>query len=532
MYAAGMGHSQTVTLLLCRGADPTSCNPSGRTFVHYAIARGHFDLVLEALDTILEQYGIEALQAMSEIAILVTISHGRQHFRGSRAPFFSKLVENLADVNILFRDSHHGVDGNSLLHYALSVEEGSALVRCGFRLFNEEYSAGKLAINSLTLCPDPALIKLCIENGTEIRHKDGDARTVLFDLFFNSHFSAGSDPRRTLAAIRLCLDAGIDIFETDSCRCACSPDGCTVSSVFLVDFPSTWSESRRPGFPWSLEWVTLVEEHRGVEAARQVLLSLLRRAKCHEFDIDITHTCCHRGRAIHAPRWRGFEHRPIPLADEAIIEIQDEERGLICILEGEMKELASRTLDYLRSEWISVIKAKFSAHVAAVEESRAKSSTQPSEVWSSIVPPDMGINHASGLMEALFQSRSGFHVDYRNDTYEHGVYVSDKRPMYQITRAIGSYAFWLQYEYANTDNSSLPGEVRREGWFERRVSWLKELVGVMALPADEITAEARRICKEQFLRKEDCQSCNDRRFCQSCKGCKNCDVDLGCLARP
>jgi hypothetical protein len=112
------------------------------------------------------------------------------------------------------------------------------------------------------------------------------------------------------------------------------------------------------------------------------------------------------------------------------------------------------------------------------------------------------------------------------------VYVSHKRPMYQIARAIGSYAFWLQYEYANTDNSSLPGEVRREGWFERRVSWLKELAGVMALPADKITAEARRICKEQFLCKEDCQSCNDRKFCQSCKGCKNCNIDLDCLARP
>jgi hypothetical protein len=346
--------------------------------VHYAIARGHFDLVLEALDTIRELYGIEALQAMSKMAIMVTISHGGQ-FGGSRPPFFSKLVKNLADVNFVFRGSHHGVDGNNLMHYARSVEEGLALVRCGFRLFNEENSAGKLAINSLTLCLHPALIKLCIENGIEIRHKDKDGRTILFDIFFNSHFSAWSDPRRTLAAIRICLDAGIDIFDTDSCKCACSSNGCTVSSVFLVDFPSTWSEFG-PGLLWSLEWVTLVEEHRGVEDARQVLLSLLRRAKCNEFDIDINHTCCHRGRAIRAPRRQGFGDQPIRLTDEAINEIQDEERGLIDILEDEMKELASRTLDCLRSKWISVIKAKFIAHVAAVEESRVESSTQSSEV--------------------------------------------------------------------------------------------------------------------------------------------------------
>ena len=63
-----------------------------------------------------------------------------------------------------------------------------------------------------------------------------------------------------------------------------------------------------------------------------------------------------------------------------------------------------------------------------------------------------------------------------------------------MTRSLASYAFWLQYEYARTDNSSLR-EVRRDGWFERRVSWLKGLIHMMALSADEITAEVRRVHK-------------------------------------
>ncbi len=65
-----------------------------------------------------------------------------------------------------------------------------------------------------------------------------------------------------------------------------------------------------------------------------------------------------------------------------------------------------------------------------------------------------------------------------------------------MTHSLASYAFWLQYEYARTDNSSLR-EVRRDGWFERRVSWLGQLIVMMKLSADEITAEMRRLHKQE-----------------------------------
>ena len=380
MYAAGMGQGQTLNLLLSVGANPflysrpdPSCR-SRRTFLHYAIARGHLDLVLDALGTIRKLYGTEALQVLSQLATLITIFN-RRRFTKSGATFFSKLIKNLADVNMTVNDGHKGVQGNNLMHYVLSVEEALALVRCGFDQFNSPNSDGKFPINSLAHHSDPALVKFCIENGTSVGNKDQEGRTILFDLFSNLQRSVGGrNTRETLASIRLCLDAGVDIFETDSCICACSPGGCTISSVFSVEFSSALLEFR-PGLLWTLEWVTLVEEHCGVEDARRVLLLLLRRAMCNQYEIDITHTCCHRGRGIASREQYLYKDRP-PLAHENITDIQNEESEFIDALEDEIEKLASKSLHCLWSKWMSVIKAKHDAHVKAVNKERAEAKVQ------------------------------------------------------------------------------------------------------------------------------------------------------------
>jgi hypothetical protein len=141
-----------------------------------------------------------------------------------------------------------------------------------------------------------------------------------------------------------------------------------MSSVFSVEFSSTlWS---RPGLLWTPEWVTLVEEHCGVEAARQVLLLLLRRAKCKESDFDIIHTCCHRGNGI--PGRRRYENRPQPLTAENIAGIQEDESEFIDILEDEIEKLASESLHCLWSEWMFTMKAEYDAHVIAMDKERAE----------------------------------------------------------------------------------------------------------------------------------------------------------------
>jgi len=68
-----------------------------------------------------------------------------------------------------------------------------------------------------------------------------------------------------------------------------------------------------------------------------------------------------------------------------------------------------------------------------------------------------------------------------------------------MARSVSSYAFWLQYECARTDGSLLR-KVRRSGWFERRVAWVKELIDAMALPAHEIKAEMAQLKEENLAR--------------------------------
>ncbi|KAK4121634.1 hypothetical protein N657DRAFT_647819 [Parathielavia appendiculata] len=490
MYAAAMGEKETVALLLSNRANPIirqrdprrhryDDREGGRTFFHYAIARGHLDLVIDALGTIEETYinGVEVRQACAQVAIISTISCDRPPW-DHRADFFVELVKNLhaADVNMSLTDSFQGVNDNNLMHYVESMEEASALVRCGFNRFNDRNSDGKQAIHSLLArCRGPALIKFCIDNGTDIGNKDNQDRTILFDLFSSLESFDDWKAWEKLDAIKLCLEAGIDIFDGDNCKCPCSPDGCTISCIFMTDFSS--STYFGPGLLWSLEWVTLVEEHCGVEAARRVLLSLLRRIKCDEPDIEINHVCCHRGRAIATRRRRMYQAQPRPLADDDIVEILDEESGFIDLLNIEMEQLASDSIQLLKSRWMAVIKATYDAHVQNVNKAKAE-----------YKPP---LSKESRLN--LFQ------VDYKNDTYQTVLYYYQEPRAYPMTKAVCSYKFWLQHEHTRPDDYPFR-KIRRSRWFERRAALVKEFIDIMEIPVDELNAEMARLEKENLAR--------------------------------
>jgi len=385
MYAAAMGEKQTVALFLERGADLAVVKESrpyqdyryGRTFINYAIARGHWGVVLDALGLIRELYVPEALDWCSKMAILSVVSIRPNLLRPRTA--FSDVVKYLADVNMCFGDGYTGVEDNNLMHYVSDVDEAFTLLQCGCNRFNSRNSDGKLAINSLTQQCDPALIKFCIENGTDLTNKDSQGRTILFDLFCHLDWATIRNGKMwaILDAVRLCLDGGVDIFEKDHCRCPCSPGGCTIFSIFSINFPSLEIPALKLGPLWSLEWVTLVEEHCGEEAARQVLLILFRRAKCDQPDIYINHVCCHRGRGIDERQI--WQEQPRPLLDEDITEILDEEREFIDILEAEIDALDSNSFQSLRSRWILTLKEKYDAHVEAVNQVKGKRKLQHPE---------------------------------------------------------------------------------------------------------------------------------------------------------
>ncbi|KAL2193873.1 hypothetical protein P885DRAFT_80881 [Corynascus similis CBS 632.67] len=373
-----------------------------------------------------------------------------------------------------FGDGYTGVEDNNLMHYVSDIDEAFTLLQCGFNRFNSRNSDGKLAINSLTEQCDPALIKFCIENGTDITNEDSQGRTILFDLFCHLNWGTIHNGKMwaILDAVRLCLDGGVDIFEKDHCRCPCSPGGCTIFSIFSINFPSLEIPALKLGPLWSLEWVTLVEEHCGEEAARQVLPILLRRAKCDQPDIYINHVCCHRGRGI--DERQVWQEQPRPLLDEDITEILDEEREFIDILEAEIDALDSNSFQCLRSRWILTLKEKYHAHVEAVNQVKGKRKLQHPE-----------------------KHHDQTYVDYKNDTYhERTIYVNCGPWPVLMMEQLALYAFWLRYEFETADESAFR-QLRPGGWFNRRLSWLKELMDVMEISADGITKEMKRYYEQK-----------------------------------
>jgi hypothetical protein len=290
-----MGCTDVVRLLIFKGAHIFSrCRRLGRNFLGYAAARGHWDLIMKALFTIESHYQRDVFQYFVHYAIMRAIyCKSASHWM---RPYFSNLIRLCDDINFTFHDDYtsSAAEDNNLMHYVRSLEEAEVLVHCGFRGFNQANSKGKLAINSFARCTNIALIQFCLQKGTDINHKDGQNRTLLFDLLSKLGDFYGST-WDTIDSIKTCLAAGADPFVSDNCKCPCAPDGCLAVSLFDMRFHSDLFRSM-PGPVWTFEWLSLIEEYYGQESSRRMLLSFLRRVQSDK--ADITHVCCHRGRGI------------------------------------------------------------------------------------------------------------------------------------------------------------------------------------------------------------------------------------------
>jgi hypothetical protein len=349
MYAAAMDQTEVAKLLISKGAN-TALTDSRLDwmFLDYAFFGGHWDLALEALLVIQTKFNARVFQSYVRHAIMSALGH-----RGGLAEEFTsltKFIELCEDVNFTFQ--HRCVKDNNLMHYARNLKVASTLVRCGFSGFNQKNSQGKLAINSLSKYCNAPLIQFCLENGTNVSNMSQDGRSIFFELL----------PRLAsfdwltwdvVDGIKLCLSAGADPFAADKCICPCSPDGCHIASKLPLEFGPLSFLSGIPDPVWVFEFISLVEEYRGLRAAKRLLLSLHRRIRCDRIDISIAHVCCHRGRAIGQ---MGFEDRG--LEGEDIEDILDEENEFINDLDIEMRELASFTFSELLTEFISHLKVK------------------------------------------------------------------------------------------------------------------------------------------------------------------------------
>lgn len=350
MYAAAMGKTDVVQLLITQGANTLMQDLTWkRNFIAYAAARGNWELIMDALGTIQACYPPKAFQYFVTCA-LIRLLHCENWLKGTWSTYFARLIALLADTNIRFLDSHYDTADNNLLHYVSSEKDASTLVRHGFRLFNQPNSEGKTAIYTLSRILDSKLTRFLIDHGTDINVVDQKGHTVLFSLL--RHLST-LDFRAwdIMDSIRMCLQERLRICSSDSCRCPCSPEGCSLAAAFHTSFRASIIIGA-PSFVWALELLSLVEETMGPEDSKKLLLGFMRRMKSDQ--LGLTHVCCHRGQGL---PWDLFEPAVIP--DEDVDDILDEEEEFISELEREMLTLASEPLESLKSKWMVMLRDRY-----------------------------------------------------------------------------------------------------------------------------------------------------------------------------
>lgn len=375
MYAAAMGFEDAAVYLLLKGANPGLQDIRfNRTFLDYAIVRGHWNLIHKTLSTLQdicppEVYqiflGFVVSQAMSSSISIVTEDIRRQHV--------SELIRLCDNVNFSVPDAD-SVNNNSLMHYAQTVEEAEALVSRGFDRFNQPNSDGMLVIRSKM--SNIELFNFCLDHGTNIDHVDPEGRTLLFDLLSELQ-NWGSTRAVTPQQIRSCLVRGADHRRSDVCRCPCSPEGCSSSAIFQIKFKEEWSfQDMRPNILCALEWQSILQEVLGDEAVKEFLLSLIRRI---EFDeLGMSHVCCHRGVGI--PSKSGsWTWAPCPQAidEEDVVEILDEEEEFIDILDRTMRGLALKPVKDLQQHLLGVMKKRYDEHLQRYARKTTRDSRQP-----------------------------------------------------------------------------------------------------------------------------------------------------------
>ncbi|KAG8160641.1 hypothetical protein KVR01_008905 [Diaporthe batatas] len=277
MYAAAMGCEDVTIHLLLEGALSENGlyeTRFGRTFLEFAIVRGHWNLVHKTLSTIREippedtHHGFAQRTlwyAMTSSFFVVDDDTRRQHI--------PLLIQQCEDVNFTFDDRYESVTGNNLMHYVRSIEEAEALVARGFNLFNTPNSAGRLSIHSWTFDSDPALMGFCVKHGTRIDHVDSNGQTLLFILLSKLGDFDFEHRRNMLRLIRHALHLGADASHSDGCRCPCSPGGCSSSAFFATGFDSIpWFEftSRGPSADlfWIFEWQSILRDFHGEDAVK------------------------------------------------------------------------------------------------------------------------------------------------------------------------------------------------------------------------------------------------------------------------
>jgi len=349
VYAAAYGLLGTFMALLEAGADPTSSyrRRSGTegNFLRDAIYFGHFPIVFGSIDffrrdstgrfDIAQTLLDEALGLATRYLNFVSKGTGpfRLQDRPERAAVVQKLLALGANPDI-FQD-----DGDNLLHQPWGSYTACASLILGFgtKHLGVGNTLGETPAMRAAQEANVPLLHLYLRRGARLQSRDNHGRNAVHYAIKDFHrdlSSLNSDhPFWTYSTFEMLLSYGIDPNVGDHCRCACSWNGCTPSTMLMKQLfhGRRLADFRPSALALSIEWVLMLQELVSYNAAEKAFAECARFLNFHIS--GLTHVCC-RANFFHMPWWQES-----PIDQEDISEILDEEEELIATLEEDLETL-------------------------------------------------------------------------------------------------------------------------------------------------------------------------------------------------
>jgi ankyrin repeat protein len=349
VYAAAYGLLGTFMALLEAGADPTSSyrRRSGHegNFLRDAMYYGHLPIVLGSIDFFrrdsIGRFDIAQTlldQALGLVCRYLNftgqrVGHYRLQDRPERAAIVQRLLALGANPDI-FQD-----DGDNLLHQPLASYTGCAslILWFGTKHLDVGTTTGETPAMRAAHEANAPLLHLYLQNGARLQSRDNHGRNAVHYAIREFHRDLSSMYSDhlfwTYSTFKILLSYNADPNVGDYCRCACSWNGCTPSTMLMKQlFHGYRTADFRPSeLVLSIEWVLMLQELVSYNAAEKAFAECARFLSFHIS--GLTHVCC-RAKVFHMSRWQES-----PIDQEDISEILDEEEELIATLEEDLETL-------------------------------------------------------------------------------------------------------------------------------------------------------------------------------------------------
>ncbi|KAH0424333.1 nacht and ankyrin domain protein [Colletotrichum camelliae] len=435
MYAAATNQEEAFYILISAHADLTAVDSRfHRTFFGYAVARRNWCLIYNLLLAIKQSAEKEVAESWVRAAT-INARLAVPDFDYDNQISLRHFLALCQDVNFTY-DNGEDRRNNCLLHDIKTVSDLEALIDNGFKMINHVNSLGQHALINAAKRHDVAMTSRLLELGAEVNLEDNQQRTAIGHALRGLNTSDVSRICSTMDVVRVLLAADANVL------------GCSDRFGWGLHFPI-----------WTLEWLNLVHEHHGVEAAREVVLSLIRETT-HE-DLEMTHVCCE------------FQLDECPIgiilgskkSEDDVDEIIEEEQEFADILNTEMDHRNEEEYEVLLNYWFTLIRNLIRK---ATRKAAGPKKQKPSRM-------------------------QGPEIDYKNDCF---VYNSNldmdqyRNPAPGVQSSVCKYVLWMEHEYHHGQTSQLETSIR-EGWYSKRASLLYRLLSIIDITvksvADRVT---------------------------------------------